>query len=397
MRHILRHYFADHLDRLVEPVFTGKEPVMPKLTDEQQQQLRNALLRLLTDRSSETDVRKTMDTAPGYDPALWQLLSEMGIVGLLIDEQFGGFGAGAVEIEGVMEEVGAALLCSPLLASAVLAASVLDASGDRPAQSRLLPDMAKGNTIAAVALTGIEGTWTPGGVDVNAQQEGTDWLLDGVASFVIHGQNADVILVAAKTADGLGVFEIEPTARGVSVEALPTFDHTLRLAQIEFVAAPGQLVGDPANGWSAVERALDMSRVALAGEQVGGARKVLEMTVEYAKNRVQFGRAIGSFQAIKHMAADLLLESESAISAARHAAQSLDAGTPDADPAISLAAFACADAFTKVTADSIQMHGGIGFTWEHPAHLYLRRARADAQLFGTPAFYRERYIQQLGG
>lgn len=370
---------------------------MPKLTDEQQQQLRNALVRLLSDRSSESDVRKTMDTETGYDPAVWQLLSEMGIVGLLIDEQFGGFGAGPVEIEGVMEEVGAALLCSPLLASAVLSASVLGACGDTPAQNRLLPDMAKGKTIAAIALTGTGGTWTPEGVDVRAEQEGTDWLLDGTSSFVIHGQNADVLLVVAQTEQGHAVFEVDPSVKGVTMAPLPTFDHTLRLAQMEFASAKGQLIGDPAEGWSAVEQALNITRVALAGEQAGGTRKVLEMTVEYAKNRIQFGRAIGSFQAIKHMAADLLLDSESATSAARHAAQSLDAGAPNCDESISLAAFTCADAFTKTTADSIQMHGGIGFTWEHPAHLYLRRARADAQLFGTPAFYRERYIQQLGG
>jgi len=370
---------------------------MPKLTDEQQDQLQNSLLRLLSDHSSETDVRKTMDTDTGFDAALWQRLSEMGIAGLLIDEQFGGFGAGPVEIEGVMEQVGAALLCSPLLASAVLAAGVLSASGDGPAQGRLLPGMAKGSTIAAIALTNTEGSWTPEGVDVRTEQVGADWLLDGTASFVLHGQNADVLLVVASTKQGHAVFEVDPSVEEVTIEALPTFDHTLRLAQIEFVSTPGQLVGDPGKGWSAVEQGLNLARVALAGEQAGGARKVLEMTVEYAKNRVQFGRAIGSFQAIKHMAADLLIESESATSAARHAARSLDEGAPDVDEAISLAAFACADAFTKVTADSIQMHGGIGFTWEHPAHLYLRRARADAQLFGTPAYYRERYLQQLGG
>jgi alkylation response protein AidB-like acyl-CoA dehydrogenase len=141
---------------------------------------------------------------------------------------------------------------------------------------------------------------------------------------------------------------------------------------------------------------MDVARVALAGEQAGGAKHSLDITVDYAKVRVQFGRPIGSFQAIKHMAADLLLESESAISAARNAARLLAEGSPEAAAAISLAAFACADAFTTVTATSIQMHGGIAFTWEHPAHLYLRRARADAQLLGTPTFYRERYLQQLG-
>jgi alkylation response protein AidB-like acyl-CoA dehydrogenase len=170
----------------------------------------------------------------------------------------------------------------------------------------------------------------------------------------------------------------------------------LRLSRITFSETPARALADARPGWDAVERALDITRVGLAGEQAGAARRVLEMTIDYAKTRVQFGRPIGGFQAIKHMAADLLLESESATSAARHAAQALADGAPDAGAAISLAAFACADAFTTVAATSIQMHGGIAFTWAHPAHLYLRRARADAQLLGAPPFYRERYLRQLG-
>jgi alkylation response protein AidB-like acyl-CoA dehydrogenase len=213
----------------------------------------------------------------------------------------------------------------------------------------------------------------------------------------MHGQNADVLLVLANTAEGLGVFEVDPAAAGVTIEALPTFDHTLRLARIAFTGAPGRRLAATVPVWEAVQQALNLALVGLSGEQAGGARRVLDFTVDYAKARIQFGRAIGSFQAIKHMAADLLLESESAISAARNAARALADDAPDADAAISLAAFACADAFTTTTATSIQMHGGIAFTWAHPAHLYLRRARADAQLFGPPAYHRERYIQQLGG
>jgi len=170
----------------------------------------------------------------------------------------------------------------------------------------------------------------------------------------------------------------------------------LRLAQVVFADAPGRRLNAKVAAWDAAKQALDLALIALAGEQAGGARRCLEFTVDYAKSRIQFGRAIGSFQAVKHMAADLLLESESATSAARNAAARLAEGADDADAAISLAAFACADAFTTVTATSIQMHGGIAFTWVHPAHLYLRRARADAQLFGPPPVWRERYLQQLG-
>jgi len=367
------------------------------IAPEDLQALKDAVHRLLGDQSGEAQVRATMDTASGYDPALWKQLAEMGVVGLVVDEEFGGGGAGPVELEAVMEEAGAALLCSPLLASGVLAAELLKALGDRAAATRLLPGIAAGTSIATVALTGERGLWTADGVDLTAEVVGGGWAVNGAARYVIHGQNADVLLALARAPDGLAVFEVDPKASGVEIEALPAFDHTLRLAAVRFTGAAGRRLDAAGPVWPAVQQAIDLALVALAGEQAGGARRCLEFTVDYAKNRIQFGRAIGSFQAIKHMAADLLLESESAISAARNAAARLAEGAPDAPAAISLAAFACADAFSQTTATSIQMHGGIAFTWTHPAHLYLRRARADAQLFGTPAVHRERYVQQLGG
>lgn len=361
--------------------------------------LRESVRALLADRAGEAQVRLTMETGPGYDPALWAALADLGIVGLIIAEQHGGSGAGPLELEMVMEEAGAALLCAPLLASSVIAASLLGAAADPGAAARYLPRIADGTSIATAALTGLTGTWTPQGVAVLSTPPAVadgHATLSGTASFVLHAQNADLLLVAARGTEGISLFAVDLPQPSVVVTPLPTFDRTLRLAQVEFAGAPATQIGEPGAGWSAVEQALDVARVALAGEQAGGARQSLAMTVDYAKTRVQFGRPIGSFQAIKHMAADLLLESESALSAARGAARALADGTPDAGAAISLAAFACADAFTAVAATSIQMHGGVAFTWEHPAHLYLRRARADAQLLGTPTFYRERYLQQLG-
>ena len=356
--------------------------------------IQDSVRRLLADRCTESDVRRTMETDSGYDAALWGQLGEMGIVGLVVDEAFGGTGAGPIELELIMEEVGAALLASPFLASGVLAAELLRALGDEAAKTRLLPAIAAGASIATVAMTGDAGTWTKAGVAVKVGPGGT---VSGHASFVLHGQNADVLLVLANGDAGLAVFEIDPSAPGVTITPLPTFDHTQRLARITFANTPATRLTARAPVWSAVEQALNLALIALAGEQAGGARKCLDFTVDYVKNRIQFGRAIGSFQAVKHMAADLLLESESAISAARNAAAKLAEAAPDAPAWISLAAFACADAFSTTTATSIQMHGGIAFTWVHPAHLYLRRARADAQLFGAPAYYRERYIQQMGG
>jgi alkylation response protein AidB-like acyl-CoA dehydrogenase len=361
---------------------------------EEREAIRDAVRGLMQDRSSEAAVRSTMETSEGYDPALWTQLVDMGIVGLLIDPEYGGIGLGPVELELVMEETGAALLCSPLLSSGVLAAGLLAASGDKDAQQRLLPGIAAGTTIATVAMTGDIGTWIADGVTIEAKPANGLAALNGVASYVTHGQVANLLLVVAKTGTGFGIFEVSADASGLSRQALPSFDKTLRLARLEFANTPALQIGQM--GWPAVQSALDLALVAVAGEQAGGARRIFDMTVEYATTRIQFGRPIGGFQAIKHMAADLLIEVESSTSAARHAAEQLAEKTNQAEEAVSLAAFACAEAYSKVAAAAIQMHGGIGFTWEYPAHLFLRRARAYAQLFGPPTLYRERYLTQLG-
>ena len=368
---------------------------MNKLSLEERVALRDSVHQLLTNECDESAVRTTMETTSGFDPVLWNKLAEMGIVGLIINEDQGGAGVGPIELETVMEEVGAALLCSPLLASGVLAAELLNALQNDDVSSQLLPAIADGSCIATAALTGQSGCWTEGGVTVSAKGNTNEWLLSGSASYVLHGQNANVLLVAASTSDGLSMFVVEAEADGLSISGLPTFDHTLRLAEISFDNVAAERITTQRPVWDAVIQALDITLVALAGEQAGAAEHCLAATVDYAKTRIQFGRAIGSFQAIKHMAADLLLETESSISAARHAAACLADGTDDATEAVSLAAFACADTFVSTAATSVQMYGGIAFTWEHPAHLYLRRARADAQLFGSSSFYRERFIQQL--
>jgi len=369
---------------------------MNSFTPEERLALRESVHLLLSKGSDERAVRATMDSPSGYDPKLWQELSEMGVVGLIVDESHGGAGVGPMELELVMEEVGAALLCSPFLASGVLAAALLAALGDAEQSARLLPGIADGSCIATAAITGKSGSWTPEGVTVSAQEIDGEWRLSGCASYVVHGQNADVLLVIASTSRELGCFVVEPRAAGVGMTALPTFDHTLRLAEITFESVKAEPIAAQIPVWDAAGQAMDLTLVALAGEQAGAARRCFSSTVEYAKTRIQFGRAIGSFQAVKHMAADLLLETESAISAARDAAARLAEDKDGATEAVSLAAFACADAFVATAATSIQMHGGIAFTWEHPAHLYLRRARADAQLFGTSSFHRERFIQALG-
>jgi alkylation response protein AidB-like acyl-CoA dehydrogenase len=349
-------------------------PVRAGTTVEERGALIDSVRRLLADRCAEADVRRIMDGETGHDPALWQALADLGLTGLTIAPDHGGAGLGPVELGLVMEEAGAALLPAPLLSGA-MAAAALAACGD----SSLLPGIADGSRIATVAFSGAR-DWTARG-DVRVEGD----RLTGTARLVTDAAVADTILVATDA----GLFAV--AAKDARVIPLPTFDRTRRMADVTFDAAPARRIGEA----DAILPALDLALVALAGEQAGATRRMLEMTVAYAAERHQFGRAIGSFQAIKHMAADLLLESESATSAARDAARQLAEGAPGKDAAVALAAFACADAFVRVAADGIQMHGGIAFTWTHPAHLYLRRARSGAQLFGDGAYWRERYVQAL--
>lgn len=366
---------------------------MPIISADERTAIREGFARLLADRCNEAAVRRTMATESGHDADLWRAMAEMGIAGLIVPEEFGGIGAGAAEVGAVMEEAGAALLAGPFLSSALLATSLLAQSTSADAKARLLPAMASGDRIAAVALTGDAGDWTVDGVGTTATRDGGVVRLDGVASYVMSANVADTLLVIARTDAGIGCFEIEPGAAGVSITPLDTWDKTLRLSRISFASA----IAKPIAGidTAAFERTIDLAWVALAGEQAGAARRIFDITVDYLKTRVQFGRPIGGFQAIKHIATDLLVEVESATSAARAAAHALATDAPDRAALISLAAFACADAFSEVAATAIQMHGGIAFTWEHPAHLYLRRARADAQLFGASDGHRERYLTAL--
>ena len=362
---------------------------MNGFTAEDRAAMQESVRRLLAAKNAEADVRRAMETPSGFDAELWEKLVELGVAGLIVDSAHDGLGGGPVELELIMEEAGGALLCAPFLGSAVLSAALVTAAGDAAAKAKYLPGIASGR-IAAAAITGEAGTWTPEGVAVTAAGD----TLNGVASFVLNGAVAEDFFVAAREGDGFGVFHVAKGASGLEEKTLQTFDRTLRLSKLTFANVKGARIG---GGWPAVDAALKTALVALAGEQAGGARRVLDFTVEYAKTRIQFGRPIGSFQAIKHMAADLLIETESCISAARAAAQALADAPDGADEAVSLAAFACADAYSKVTADAVQMHGGIAFTWEHPAHLYLRRARAGAQLFGGSNYHRERFLTAMGG
>jgi alkylation response protein AidB-like acyl-CoA dehydrogenase len=385
-----------------------------ELTGEQRD-LRDAVRGLLTQQRGDA----------GDDRSLWRrLCGEIGVAGLAIPQRYGGAGAGPVETHIVMEELGRGLTCSPLLGSAVLAAQALLASGDTGACQRLLPAIADGSTVAAVAWTTAAGHWDPGEAacaarpaartsaaeaiqaiaeaaaqPTGAQPVGTDavpavsspddWVLTGEAHHVLDGDEADVLLAAARTPAGVALFEVDPRGRGVTRAAVTTMDTARRLAIVRLDRAAGRPIDAGAGGASpastALARARDLACIALSAEQVGAAQRALELTVAYTKVRVQFGQAIGSFQALQHRMAGLHVLVESARSLSYAAADAAAEGAADLGLRAAAAKVYCSEALARVAGEMIQMHGAIGITWEHDAHRYLKRAHGASQLFGRPS------------
>ncbi|MEW4467320.1 acyl-CoA dehydrogenase family protein [Parasphingorhabdus sp. JC815] len=364
---------------------------MNDISKEERHAMRDAFSRLLAEQAGEKALRDAIATSHGYDENLWKTMSEMGLLGLIVDPKYGGVGGDAQLLEDLMEEAGAHLLCSPFISTAVIAASLISASSDESLKTELLTSICNGTKIFAIAATGKNGLWTNDDISIKARKNGDQWVLDGVASFVLHAEKADHLLVFALADEDTLVFQIDHDA--VEIQKLDTNDPTLRLSKVIVSNTSANVLTDV--GKVAIERALDLAKVALAGEHAGGAKTIFDMTVEYLKTRYQFGRQIGSYQSLKHIAADMLIEVESAASAARHAAKMLAQGSPESKTFISLAAFACADAYRDVSAQAIQLHGGIAYTWEHPAHLYWRRARTGMWLFGSSDQHREEYLTCL--
>lgn len=359
------------------------------LTSEQSD-LRDAVTDLLAKRSPEAAVRRLMSSDTGFDPEVWSELAAMGLLGLAVPEQFGGAGAGAAELAVVAEQMGRALFGGPFLSSAVLAPRLLLELGATAECTEVLPAIAAGKLIATVAFAEPGSTRPPQRPSTTAEETPGGWLLTGGKTYVLDAQSAELFYVQSESNSGSMFFAVSRGAPGLTVTPLAGVDQTRRLGRITLAETPARLIG--ATG-AALDAALDHAGVALIAEQAGGALHAMRMAVDYARTRYQFGRAIGSFQAVKHMCVDMLLEAESALSAARHVAAAFDIGAPDRTADLALAQAYCSDAFVSVAADNIQVHGGIGFTWEHPAHLYLRRARTDAQILGDPAWHRERYVR----
>ncbi len=363
----------------------------------EQDMLRTSVRAFLEDKMPMARVRSLMDTAAGHDADDWKAMAEQGFAAMHIPEDYGGAGFSALELGIVMEEMGRTMVPSPMLATVVLGANLLLLAASEEQKRTWLPALAAGETTATVALVPPGGSWndTSG---VSAVADGDTVVLNGATSYVVDGVSADVVLVAAQDSAGSGYFYIVPgDATGLSRRPLETLDQTRKQALLEFTdvrAALGARLAEPVE--AVLDRLYDIAAILLAFEQVGGGQRCLEMSVEYANQRFQFGRPIGSFQAIKHKCADMLVAIEAARSAAYYAGWAATHGDPDMPVAAALAKTVCGDAFFDIAAETIQVHGGIGFTWEHDAHLYFKRAKSSQLMFGDAGAWRSKLADRIG-
>jgi alkylation response protein AidB-like acyl-CoA dehydrogenase len=373
------------------------EPPVDFALDDDQLALQEVLRDFLADRSPESAVRAQLDDPAGYDRDLWErMATELGMCGVAIPEQYGGNGLGFFELGLVLEELGRELTVSPFFASCVMSAQLLLALDDESARKRYLPGIAAGSTIASVALAEDSGSWQIDDVTTRAVGGGGTWRLHGHKSFVLDGAVAGLLLVTAQMGAGIAVFAVDGGAAGLAREPLPTMDQTRKLARVTFDGAPARLLAGASAAPAAVAAMLDRSAIALAADALGGTGRVLRMAVDYAKVREQFGRPIGSFQAIKHKCATMLVDLESSRSTVYYALWATATGHPDARLVAPLAKAHCVDAYLRAAGDNIQIHGGIGFTWEHPAHLYLKRAKSSLMLLGDSDFHRQLLADRVG-
>lgn len=352
-------------------------------------ELRHAVRGFLETTSSPGRVRDLMATEVGYDRTVWhQMANELGLHGIAVPERFGGAGAGMPELAVVFEEMGAALMCAPFFSSVALATEAIVSSGDATAMEEYLPHLVDGSITATLILNGRLEAWDPTTVTLTARWDGSGHRVSGAADFVLDGHTADVVLAAAVTDAGTSLFAVNADADGLSREPLTTLDRTRKVARLQFDDAPARLIGADGTAAAALTHTYHFAMIALSAEQVGAAQRCLDMAVGYAKQRIQFGRPIGSFQAVKHRCADMLVLVEGARSAVEHAAEAV--ATPQEAVAASVAKMSCSEGFLQVALDNMRIHGGAGFTWEHDAHLYVRRAKATELMFGSPDHHAER-------
>jgi alkylation response protein AidB-like acyl-CoA dehydrogenase len=368
---------------------------------EEQEQLRKEARSFLAKESPISRVRTVMDSEDAFDEGLWKKLVENGWTALGIPEEHGGFGT-FLDLVVVLEEAGRHLLPGPFFSTMGLAVPALLEAGSDAQKKKWLSAIASGEARGTLALTEPSGRWDAEGVGLRASRQGEGWKLDGVKLFVPDAGVADFLVVAARTRNsgeaGVTLFLVAGRPAGMTVTPMKTLDRTRRWYEVklEGVTLPGDAVmGQVDQGWPPLKRALEWASAALCAEMVGGASHVLETSVEYAKTRQQFGKPIGIYQAVSHKLSDMLLEVESARSATYYASWAVDADAPDRALAASMAKAYVSDAYRRAAGNGIQVHGGIGFTWEHDMHLYFKRAKASEVTLGDATYHRELVAQAL--
>ena len=369
---------------------------------EEQEMLRHSARSLLERECPSAHVRQMMDDERGYSPELWRKMADLGWLGLVLPEENGGAGLNYVDLVVVAEEMGRVLLPSPFIWTLMLAEALSRAGSDEQ-KHRFLPAIARGELIATPAHLETSGSWDENGITMAARKSGAGFVLEGDKLFVNDAHVADYFLVAARTGGkrggGITLFAIDAKRPGITVTPLKTMDQTRKLGAVALhgvKASSADVIGEVNHGWTVLDAAIDRAKVALAAEMMGGAQKVLETTVEYTKVREQFGRPIGSFQAVQHKCANMMVDVEGAKSAVYYAAWAVSNDAPDARTAAAVAKAAASDAYRRTAADGIQVHGGIGFTWEHDMHLYFKRAKSSEFTFGDANFNREIVAQLIG-
>ena len=371
--------------------------------NQEQELLRNTARKFLENECTSEFVRARMAEPAGVTDAFWAKLAEQGWTGLVYPEEFGGTGLGFVDLTVLMEEMGRAVMPGPFFSTLLGGLTILEA-GSAAQKKEWLTKIAAGEAKAALAFTEPNARWDAAAVAVTAREAGGKYTLSGTKLFVLDAHVADVIVVVARTREskrpeeGLSMFLVPKDARGLTVKLLPTMDQTRKLCEVKFedvVVGADALLGTRDGAWAPLACVLDRATVALCAEMCGGAQRVLDMTTEYAKIRIAFGKPIGSYQGVKHRAADMLVESENAKSLTYYAAWAVDENVPEAPLAASMAKAYASDAFRKIAGAGIQLHGGIGFTWEHDLHLYFKRAKSSEFTFGDASYHRERVAQLI--
>jgi alkylation response protein AidB-like acyl-CoA dehydrogenase len=372
---------------------------------DEQDMLRQTARAFLEEHCPTSFVRQMMEDERGYSPELWKEMAALGWLGLAFPEEYGGQGLGFVDLTVILEEMGAALLPSPFLSSVLLAGQTILIGGSEAQKKTYLPKIADGSLIATLAMSEPSGRFDAEGITaVKATPEGEGFSLSGTKLFVPDAHVAELMIVAARTKEagdksfGISLFLVDSKSPGVSTTLLKTMDQTRKQCEVVFdnvQVGRDRLIGMVDMGWPVLQKVLNLATVSLCAEMVGGAQRVLDLSVSYAKERVQFGRPIGSFQAIKHKCAEMMLQVESAKSAAYYAAWAVDEDVPEAPLAVSMAKAYCSDAYRNTAGEGIQVHGGIGFTWEHDMHLYFKRAKYSEFTFGDATYHRELVAQEL--